>query len=57
MGSSAEEAYLRRLERDIEAQSAEVAGRMVHSVFFGGGTPSLFPRAPWDACSSSRAGT
>jgi len=41
-GELAEEAYLRRLERDIETQSAEVAGRTVHSVFFGGGTPSLF---------------
>jgi oxygen-independent coproporphyrinogen-3 oxidase len=41
-GELAEEAYLRRLERDIEAQSVEVAGRTVHSVFFGGGTPSLF---------------
>lgn len=41
-GELAEEAYLRRLERDIEAQSVEVAGRAVHSVFFGGGTPSLF---------------
>jgi putative oxygen-independent coproporphyrinogen III oxidase len=41
-GELAEGAYLRRLERDLEAQSAEVAGRTVHSVFFGGGTPSLF---------------
>jgi len=41
-GELAEEAYLRRLQHDIEAQSAEVAGRTVHSVFFGGGTPSLF---------------
>ncbi len=41
-GELAEAEYLRRLERDIEAQSAEVVGRPVHSVFFGGGTPSLF---------------
>ena len=41
-GDLAQEAYLRRLERDIEAQSAQVTERSVHSVFFGGGTPSLF---------------
>ena len=41
-GELAEAAYLQRLERDIEAQSAGVAGRTVCSVFFGGGTPSLF---------------
>ena len=35
-------AYVGRLARDLEAQSAEVAGRSVVSVFFGGGTPSLF---------------
>jgi oxygen-independent coproporphyrinogen-3 oxidase len=35
--------YVARLTRDIEAQAAQVAGREVGSVFFGGGTPSLFP--------------
>ena len=37
------DAYLARLERDLEAQAAAVAGRAVVSVFMGGGTPSLFP--------------
>jgi putative oxygen-independent coproporphyrinogen III oxidase len=37
-----ENAYLHALERDIEAQAPEVRGRTVISVFFGGGTPSLF---------------
>jgi putative oxygen-independent coproporphyrinogen III oxidase len=34
--------YVARLVRDIEAQAPQVAGREVGSVFFGGGTPSLF---------------
>ncbi|HEY6824387.1 MAG TPA: radical SAM family heme chaperone HemW [Steroidobacteraceae bacterium] len=34
--------YVARLARDIEAQAALVEGREVGSVFFGGGTPSLF---------------
>lgn len=34
--------YVARLARDIEAQAPEVQGREVGSVFFGGGTPSLF---------------
>ena len=42
-GELAEETYVQRLERDIAAQAAGVSGREVHSVFFGGGTPSLFP--------------
>jgi oxygen-independent coproporphyrinogen-3 oxidase len=37
-----ESGYLQALERDIEAQAAEVRGRRVISIFFGGGTPSLF---------------
>ena len=36
------DAYVARLARDLEAQAPEVAGRAVASVFFGGGTPSLF---------------
>ncbi len=42
-GELAEAAYLERLARDLEAQAPLVAGRTVASVFFGGGTPSLFP--------------
>jgi len=36
------EAYVQRLGRDLAAQAPQVAGRAVTSVFFGGGTPSLF---------------
>src|SRR5271170_1526389 len=42
-GQLAQEPYLARLTRDLEAQAPQVAGREVTSVFFGGGTPSLFP--------------
>ena len=45
-GELAEGPYLERLARDLEAQAEEVRGRLVHTVFLGGGTPSLFsPRA------------
>jgi oxygen-independent coproporphyrinogen-3 oxidase len=37
-----QERYLDALARDMQAQAADVAGRPVISVFFGGGTPSLF---------------
>ena len=36
------EPYVQRLGRDLAAQAPQVAGRAVMSVFFGGGTPSLF---------------
>jgi oxygen-independent coproporphyrinogen-3 oxidase len=42
-GELAAPAYVARLERDLAAQSAAVAGRRIVSVFLGGGTPSLFP--------------
>ncbi len=35
--------YVATLERDLEAQSGDVRGRPIISIFFGGGTPSLFP--------------
>jgi oxygen-independent coproporphyrinogen-3 oxidase len=41
-GELPQEPYVARLTRDIEAQAPHVAGREVRSVFFGGGTPSLF---------------
>lgn len=41
-GELAEEGYVEALERDLQAQASEVAGRAVVSVFMGGGTPSLF---------------
>ena len=40
-----ERAYLSALLDDLDASAAEVAGREVVSVFFGGGTPSLFSPA------------
>jgi len=41
-GELAEDHYVEALERDLAAQSADVAGREVISIFLGGGTPSLF---------------
>jgi oxygen-independent coproporphyrinogen-3 oxidase len=41
-GELAQEPYTARLARDLEAQATQVEGRLVTSVFFGGGTPSLF---------------
>jgi oxygen-independent coproporphyrinogen-3 oxidase len=41
-GELQEQAYVDRLVRDLERQAPQVAGRTVHSVFLGGGTPSLF---------------
>src|ERR1700744_974464 len=41
-GELAEERYVEALEKDLETQAQDVAGREVVSVFLGGGTPSLF---------------
>jgi putative oxygen-independent coproporphyrinogen III oxidase len=41
-GELDERRYVEALERDLEAQAADVRGREVVSIFFGGGTPSLF---------------
>jgi putative oxygen-independent coproporphyrinogen III oxidase len=41
-GELEERRYVEALERDLEAQAQEVRGREVVSIFFGGGTPSLF---------------
>lgn len=41
-GELDERRYVDALESDLEAQAAEVGVREVVSVFFGGGTPSLF---------------
>lgn len=35
--------YLTSLKADLQADLDKVQGRKIHSVFFGGGTPSLFP--------------
>jgi oxygen-independent coproporphyrinogen-3 oxidase len=41
-----EDRYIDTLCRDLDAQAPAVAGRPLSSIFFGGGTPSLFaPRA------------
>lgn len=37
------EEYVDALIRDLDNDLPLVWGRVVHSVFFGGGTPSLFP--------------
>ncbi len=37
------DAYVDALVRDLDQDLPLVWGRVVHSVFFGGGTPSLFP--------------
>src|ERR1700693_5166010 len=44
-GELEEDRYLDALDRDIESQSVEVAGREIISIFLGGGTPSLFSPA------------
>ena len=44
-GELGEGQYLDALERDLEAQAEDVAGREVVSLFMGGGTPSLFSAA------------
>jgi putative oxygen-independent coproporphyrinogen III oxidase len=44
-GRIPEEAYVDALLRDLERDLPRVWGRTVHSIFFGGGTPSLFSPA------------
>src|SRR5688572_27283227 len=44
-GELPEKEYLEALERDLAAQAPAAAGRPILSVFFGGGTPSLFTPA------------
>jgi len=48
--------YIAALTADLEQDLPQVWGRGVHSVFFGGGTPSLFPPAAiaqiLEACSA-----
>jgi len=43
-----EEAYVDALIQDLEQATPLVWGRKIHSVFFGGGTPSLFSGASID---------
>jgi oxygen-independent coproporphyrinogen-3 oxidase len=35
--------YVASLDRDLQSQAEDVSGRPIVSIFFGGGTPSLFP--------------
>lgn len=44
-GELPEAVYVDALLRDLRVQAADAQGREVASVFFGGGTPSLFPPA------------
>jgi oxygen-independent coproporphyrinogen-3 oxidase len=54
-GELAEQPYLARLARDLEAQAEAVRERSVQSVFLGGGTPSLFsPRAIGEVLAQAR---
>jgi len=54
-GELEERRYIEALQRDLAAQAPEAAGREVRSIFFGGGTPSLFsPRAIADFLESAR---
>lgn len=55
-GELAEDRYVEALARDIESQSAAMAGREVVSIFMGGGTPSLFsPQAIGRVLDTTRA--
>ena len=47
-GTLPELEYLQALTRDLEAALASVWGRRIHSIFIGGGTPSLFSAAAID---------
>ncbi len=47
-GAVPEAEYARAVIADLEASVPKVWGRRVHSVFFGGGTPSLFSPATID---------
>lgn len=46
--SSLEEGYVAALIRDLEMALSDVWGRRLNSVFFGGGTPSLFSASSID---------
>jgi putative oxygen-independent coproporphyrinogen III oxidase len=47
-GEMPEDEYIDALIRDLEASLADVWGRRLHTVFIGGGTPSLFAPASID---------
>src|ERR1700690_527596 len=41
-GEAPEQDYVQALIADLELALPQIWGRRVHSIFFGGGTPSLF---------------
>jgi len=52
-GEVPEEAYVDALVRDLEQALPAIWGRRVYSIFFGGGTPSLFSARAIDALLSA----
>src|SRR5256886_5462631 len=52
-GDVPEQAYVEALVTDLELALPDVWGRRVHSIFFGGGTPSLFSAAAIDTLISA----
>jgi putative oxygen-independent coproporphyrinogen III oxidase len=52
-GDVPEEAYVAALVRDLEQALPAIWGRRVYSIFFGGGTPSLFSARAIDALLSA----
>jgi putative oxygen-independent coproporphyrinogen III oxidase len=52
-GEVPEDAYVEALVRDLEQALPAVWGRRVYSIFFGGGTPSLFSARAIDALLSA----
>lgn len=52
-GGMPEEAYVDALVRDLEQALPAIWGRRVYSIFFGGGTPSLFSARSIDALLSA----
>jgi oxygen-independent coproporphyrinogen-3 oxidase len=52
-GEVPEEAYVEALVRDLELALPAIWGRRVYSIFFGGGTPSLFSARAIDALLSA----
>ena len=53
LSADVEQHYLDALCADLESALPQIWGRRVHSVFIGGGTPSLFPAGAIDALLSA----
>ena len=55
-GELAEDRYVEAIEQDLRAQSEELQGREIRTIFLGGGTPSLFsPRSIERVLEATRA--